>query len=178
MKRFLAAAGPIVLLAFATGCTLPLGMCIDEARNLSLDGTWEATGSTETIPGSVLVGMHEARNHNTKDTTAQEYFWSIRSSSIDRATVSAVHVHERDTDRLLFEIPIENTPGAPAEFITNSNRRPHNGAIAQWSEVYEILGSGRGYVDVHLGGSGEPVLRANLTPQHSNWRNFVHSSCS
>ncbi len=177
MKR-LRAVGLLALLVPAAGCTLPLGMCIDEARNLSLEGTWEPIGPTEAISGPVLVGRHEAGNHTSKETTAQEFFWGIRSSSIDRATVSAVHVHERDTDRLLFQIPIEHT-NAPAEVITHSiSRRPHNGAIANWAEVYQLLGSGLGYVDVHAGGSGVPVTRSNLTPQHANWRNFVHSSCS
>ncbi|MDQ3070617.1 MAG: hypothetical protein M3R55_12930 [Acidobacteriota bacterium] len=57
-------------------------------------------------------------------------------------------------------------------------RRPQNGAIAQWSEVYELLGSGRGYLDVHVGGAGSPVMRANLAAQDATWRNFVHANCS
>ncbi|MDQ3069875.1 MAG: hypothetical protein M3R55_09130 [Acidobacteriota bacterium] len=57
-------------------------------------------------------------------------------------------------------------------------RRPHSGAIAQWSDVYELLGSGRGYLDVHLGGSGAPVMRADLTAQNADWLGFIHANCS
>ncbi len=169
----------IVLLVIAAGCEHPLGGgCINETRNLSLGGTLEPTASTETITGTVLVSLHEARHYRTRQTSGEDFLWSVRASGIDRSTVSAVHVHERDTNRLLFQIPLENT-NAPAEVITQTfTRRPHNGAIAQWLEVYELLGSGRGYLDVHVGGSGNPVMRANLTAQNANWRDFIHADCS
>ena len=159
------------LLAGAAGCALPLdGGCLDETRNLSLAGSLES--------GTAQVTLHEARHHRTKQTSAEEFLWSVRASAVDRSTVSAVHVHERDTDRLLFALPIENT-NAPADVITQTfTRRPHNGAISQWSEVYELLGSGRGYLDVHVGGSNPPVLRTNLTPQNANWREFSRANCS
>ncbi|MDQ3069901.1 MAG: hypothetical protein M3R55_09260 [Acidobacteriota bacterium] len=87
-------------------------------------------------------------------------------------------MHERDTNRLLFQIPLENA-NAPADVITQTfTRRPHSGAIAQWSEGYELLGSGRGYLDVHVGASGEPVMRAGLTAQNANWLGFIHANCS
>ena len=160
------------LLVIAGGCALPLdGRCLDETRNLSLVG---ALGSA----GTATVALHEARHHRTQQTSAEEFLWSVRSSGIDRSTVSAVHVHERDTGRLLFAIPIENT-NAPADVITQTfTRRPHNGAIASWSEVYELLGAGRGYLDVHTAGSAAPLFRADLTPQNANWRDFSRASCS
>ena len=168
-----------VLLVIASGCALPLdGSCIDERRALSLEGTLEPTTAAVTGTGTVLVGLQEARNHRTKRTSEQHFNWAVRATGIDRSTVTAVHVHERDTNRLLFQIPIENTNG-PADVITLTfSPRPHNGIIAQWSEVYELLGSGRGYLDVHAGGASEPVMRANLTAQFANWREFIHSSCS
>jgi hypothetical protein len=169
----------IVPLLIAAGCALPLdGGCINETRNLSSGGTLEPTSSPGTSTGTALVVLHEARDYRTKQTSGEEFLWSVRAPGIDRSTVSAVHVHERDTDRLLFQIPLENT-NAPADVITQTfSRRPHNGAIASWSEVYELIGSGRGYLDVHVGESGTPVMRANLTAQNPNWRDFIHADCS
>jgi hypothetical protein len=168
----------VVLLVIAAGCELPFGGgCLDETRNLSLGGTLSPLVPTAAITGTAAVSLHEARHHRTRQTSAEDFLWSVRASGIDRSTVSALHVHERDTDRLLFQIPIENT-NAPLDVITQTfTRRPHNGAIAQWPEVYELLGSGRGYLDVHVG-SGTPVLRADLTVQNANWRDFIHADCS
>ena len=169
----------VVLLMIAAGCDHPFsGGCINEARNLALGGTLEPTVPTGTMTGTATVSLHEARHYRTKQTADEDFLWSVRATGIDRSTVSAVHVHERDTNRLLFQIPLENT-NAPADVITQTfTRRPHNGAIAQWSEVYELLGSGRAYLDVHVGGSGNPVMRANLTAQNANWRDFIHADCS
>ena len=169
----------LLLLVIVAGCELPFGGgCLDEARNLSLAGNLESTGSTGTITGTAAVSLHEARRHRTKQTTEEDFLWSVRAPGIDRSTVTAVHVHEVDTNRLLFQIPIENT-NAPTDVITQTfTRRPHNGAIAQWSEVYELLGSGRGYLDVHVGGSVSPAMRATLTAQNANWRDFIHADCS
>jgi len=168
----------LVLMVIAGGCALPLdGGCINETRNLSLGGTLEPTASAGSA-GTALVSLHEARHYRTQQTSGEEFLWSVRASGIDRSTVSAVHMHERETNRLLFQIPLENT-NAPADVITQTfTRRPHNGAIAQWSEVYELLGSGRGYLDVHVGGSDNSVMRANLTAQNANWRDFLRANCS
>lgn len=89
-----------------------------------------------------------------------------------------MHVHERDTNRLLFGLPLENPSALPDVITLTFSPRPHNGIIASWSEVYELLGAGRGYLDVHVAGSSEPVMRANLTAQFANWRDFVHANCS
>ena len=169
----------IVLLMIAAGCELPFGGgCLNETRNLSLSGALEPTTSAGAVTGTAGVSLHEARHYRTRQTSEEHFLWSVRASGIDRSTVSAVHVHERGTDRLLFVIPIENM-NAPADVITEtSTMRPHNGAIAQWSEVYELLGAGGAYLDVHVGGSGNPALRANLTTQNSNWREFNRGNCS
>lgn len=168
----------VALLLTAAGCANPFsGSCINETRNLSLAGTLEPTAPTGTS-GAALISLHEARNFQTKRTALEEFLWSVRAPGFDRSAVSAVHVHERDTDRILFQLPVENT-NMPADVITQTfTRRPHNGAIAQWAEVYELLGSGRGYLDVHVGGSGNPVMRANLAAQNANWRDFIHANCS
>ena len=168
-----------VLLVIAAGCEHPLGGgCINETRNLSVAGALEPAASTEPITGTAAVSVHEARHYLTKHTSEQNFLWSVRASGIDRSTVSAVHVHERDTNRLLFQIPLENT-NAPSDVITQAfTMRPQNGAIAQWSEVYELLGSGRGYLDVHVGSSSSPVMRANLAAQNASWREFTRANCS
>jgi hypothetical protein len=168
----------ILLVLLAGGCALPLdGSCIDERRSLSLEGVLQPAGAAAIGNGTAFLGLIEARNYRTKHTSEENFYWAVRASGFDRSTVSAVHVHERETGRLLFQIPIENTNG-PADVITLIfSPRPHNGLVAQWSVVYELLGSGSGYLDVHAGGSSEPVLRANLSPQFANWRDFVHSSC-
>ena len=170
---------PFLLLAITAGCALPLdGSCINETRNLSLSGDLEPTGSAGTGSGAALISLHEARDYQTKRTSEEHFLWSVRASGIDRSAVTAVHVHERDTNRLLFQLPIENT-NAPADVITQTfTMRPHNGAIAQWSDVYELLGSGRAYLDVHVGGSSDPVMRAGLAAQNANWRDFIRGDCS
>src|SRR5688500_19544237 len=95
----------LVLLLIAGGCALPLdGGCINETRNLSLGGTLELTASAGGT-GTALVSLHEARHYRTKQTSDEEFLWSVRASGLDRSTVSAVHVHERETNRLLFQIP-------------------------------------------------------------------------
>ena len=169
----------IALLVIAAGCENPFGGgCINETRNLSAAGALEPIAPSGTITGIAAVSLFEARHYRTEQTSEEAFLWSVRASGIDRSTVSAVHVHERDTHRLLFQIPIENS-NTPADVITQTfTRRPHNGAIAPWPEVYELLGSGRGYLDVHVGGSGSPVMRADLVAQNANWRDFIHANCS
>jgi hypothetical protein len=88
------------------------------------------TAPTGTITGTAGVSLNEARHYLTKQTSDENFLWSVRASGIDRSTVAAVHVHERDTNLLLFQSPIENT-NAPADVITQTfTVRPHNGATS------------------------------------------------
>ena len=169
----------IVLLGLVAGCRLPFdGMCINERRILYLEGSLESIGPTGTATGTVSITIHEVRNHRTKQERYLEHFsWSVRASGIDPSAVSAVHVHERDTNVVLFQLPLGSQNPLPGVITERTSWHPPDGAIP-WSEVYELLGAGRSYLDVHLGGSDNPTMRANLAARNANWGQFVHSSCS
>lgn len=169
----------IALLGIVTGCGLPFdGMCINERRILYLEGSLESVDPSGTATGTVSITIHEVRNHRTKQERYLEHFsWSVRASGMNPATVSAVHVHERDTDILLFELPLENATALPEVITQRTSWQPPIGPMP-WSEVYDLLGSGRGYLDVHIGGADTAAMRSTLAARNANWAQFIHSSCS
>src|SRR5688572_25660124 len=96
-----------------TGCSLSSGPdCIDEARVLAVRAKL-ASVAANPLPGdsgTAFLDLREARNHRTKATSARELIWFV-GSSLDRAGVTEVHVHEEITDRLLLTIPIDAMSG-------------------------------------------------------------------
>lgn len=169
----------VVVLGIVAGCRLPFdGMCIHERRILYLEGTLDSIHAPGTVTGPVSITIHEVRNHRTKQDRYFEHFsWSVRSSDINPTAVSAVHVHERDTDLLLFQLPLGSNNPVPGIITERTSWQPTDAALP-WPEVYDLLGSGRGYLDVHVGGSDDPAMRATLAARNANWAQFIHSSCS
>src|SRR5688572_16288190 len=120
----------IVLLGMVAGCGLLFdGMCINERRILYLDGSLESIDATGTATGTVSITIHEVRNHRTKQERYLEHFsWSVRASGMDPSAVSAVHVHERDTNLLLFQMPLENANALPEVITQRTSWDPPNAA--------------------------------------------------
>jgi hypothetical protein len=169
----------LLLLVIVAGCRLPFdGMCIDERRILYLEGSLESSDATGAATGTVSFSVHEVRNHRTKrDRHIEHFSWSVRATGIAPSAVSAVHLHERDTNLVLVELPLENATALP-DVITQRTGGPPPNAALPWSDVYDLLGAGRVYLDVHIGGSGHHTMRADLAARNPNWQQFIHSSCS
>ena len=162
-----------------TGC---LGVlrpdCRDETRSLAATArlTSPLPSPVASDTGRASFSLHEARNANTKATTAREAMW-FAGSGLDRSQVTAVHVHEAVSDRLLFNIPIDSAFG-PRYVITQVfTRRPYTGP-EDFANLYELIGTGRTYVDVHTIDQPMGRLRGVLQPDFPNWRTFVHHNCS
>src|SRR5688500_19782703 len=100
MKYFATLAYALAL----SGCNLSSGPdCINETRGLMVNARLTSTMPTPTPAdtGTAHVNLFEARNADSKATAARELTWFV-SSGLNRANVTAVRVHEQDTDRLLL----------------------------------------------------------------------------
>ena len=98
-------------------------------------------------------------------------------SGLDRSQVTAVHVHETGSDRLLVNLPIDSAFG-PRYVITQVfTRQPYTGS-EDFVSLYELVGTERTYVDVHTIDQPMGRLRGVLRPDFQNWRAFVHNNCS
>ena len=133
------------------------------------------TGTAPGDTGTAAVSMSESRNHRTKRTSSRGVMW-FAGSGLPRETVTAVHVHEEGTGRLVLDVPL--TPVGPPSVITQVfEQQPYAGAVP-WDDAYRMLGEGRAYVDVHTAGQSQPRLRGTLQPQSSGWHDFFHAYCS
>lgn len=155
--------------------------CIDETRGVTVEATLSTPGvsAPESDSGSAHLSLSEARNARSKRTSAQELTWHVRANRLQRSTVTGVHVHAREGDQLLINIP-RDTLDSPPSVITNTyTRRSHPGSPLPWVDLYELIGSSGAYLDVHAG-SAAPVLRGDLTqpPSERDWRAFFHAYCS
>ena len=162
-----------------TACMTTSGPdCRDETRSLAL--TARLTSTLPTAPpadtGRANLSLYEARNARTKATSAREILW-FAGSGLDRSTVTAVHVHEEGTGRVLFTIPLENTQAPPFVIAQVFTRRPYTGALP-WNELYEALGNERAYVDVHTTMYPDGQLRGVLRRDNANWQAFTLAYCS
>jgi hypothetical protein len=162
-----------------TGCLFTSGPdCIDETRSVSTTARL-ASVLTDPSPGdsgTANVSLHEARNHRSKAISARELTWFVGSSLV-RAGVTAVHVHEETTDRLLLTIPIDTTAGPPFVITQVFTRRPYTGSV-NWTELYDLVGNERTYVDVHTSANPAGHLRGALNRVNPNWQTFTHAYCS
>jgi hypothetical protein len=170
---------PAMFCSLLAGCSLTSGPdCIDETRSLAVSGKL-ASVAANPLPsdsGTASLNFHEARNYRTKAPSTREVMWFV-SSSLDRASVTAIHVHEETTDRLLFTIPIDTLSG-PRPVITQVfTRQPYTGTV-DWTELYDLIGNARAYVDVHTSGNPGGHLRGELLLVYPNWQTFIHSYCS
>jgi hypothetical protein len=152
--------------------------CIDETRGLSVSARLMATGSP-TVPrdtGELFLGLLEARNHRSKRTSYRHVTWLV-GSGVPRSTVTAVHVHEKVTDRILFDVPVDSAFW-PAYIVTRTiNPVAYTGPLS-WNDFYDRLGNGSVYVDVHTSATVGGSLRGEPSPLYPNWREFTHSYCS
>ena len=154
--------------------------CIDETRFVSVRGALTHAGAP-VDSGRASISLDEARNHRSKRTSAREIMWDVRAPGVDRSRVTAIHLHERDGDRLVFSIPID-TMASPTAITTTYTRQPFPGSGVPWPEIYETVGTGGAYLDVHVGGEQPRILRADLARDPNaavtDWRAFQHSYCS
>jgi hypothetical protein len=152
--------------------------CKDETRTViaSVRLTSMLASPLPDDTGRASLNLHEARDAVTKSNTARDIMW-FAGSGLDRSRVTAIHVHELDTNRLLFTMPIDSAFG-PRYVITQVfTRQPYTGSV-RFSEFYELVGNEKTYVDVHTIDYPDGQLRGVLRPEYPNWRNFVHHYCS
>ena len=167
-----------VLLSGCLGLTGP--DCVNETRFVAVRGALALAGSPADT-GTASIDLDEARNHRTKNTASREIMYFVRAPNVDRSQVTAIHVHQKSDDRLFFSVPID-TLASPVAITTTYTRQPFPGSAVPWTEIYETVGSGGAYLDVHVGGAQPRVLRADLArPADAavpDWRAFQHAYCS
>ena len=173
---------PVALMvscAAVVGCIRVSGPdCRDETRNLAVRAQLESV-TAQPQPGdtgSAVFSLHEARNAASRATSAREVLWFV-GSGLERGRVTAVHVHEVGTNRLLFDIPL-TSPAAPPYVITQVfTRRPYAGSVS-WTDLYDSVGSERAYVDVHTTDHPGGQLRGALRVETPGWQTFTRAYCS
>ena len=167
------------LLALAA-CDLPFvgPDCIDETRSLSVRARLASTAPDAAPADTGVAGLSfsESRNHRTERTSSRSVTWFV-GSGLQRGTVTAVHVHEEATGRLILDVPIDSTYGPPFVITQVFQAQPYTGTVA-WNEAYQMLGEGRAYVDVHTTARPLGQLRGRLEPTSPEWEPFVHAYCS
>ena len=170
MRRFLLATS---LLALA-GCDVPFvgPDCVDETRSLSVTVPLLVAG-----PGVAGFSLGESRNHRTGRTTRRGVTWSVRSSGVARSDVTAIHVHEVGTGIFLLDVPIDTTSGPPPVITQTFEARPYSGAT-DWNTLYQTLGEGRAFVDVHTTTRSEGLFGGVLEPEFPDWQRFTRAYCS
>ena len=174
--RTLVLAPLCVTLASCLGLSGP--DCIDETRGLSVRAQL-TSALPQPLPGdtgSAHVSLSEGRNAQSGATSYRDVTRFV-GSGLTRSRVTAIHVHEQGTDRLLFSIPIDTTSGPPYVITQTFTRQPYAGATI-WTELYELMGNERTYVDVHTLDSPNGQLRGVLRREYPNWRDFTHAYCS
>jgi hypothetical protein len=102
--------------------------------------------------------------------------WFVESS-LTRSRVTAIHVHEIGSNRLLYTVPIESMSGPPNVITQVFTRQPYSGPV-EFTELYELVGNERTYIDVHTLDHPAGQLRGTLKPENPNWSNFTHADCS
>ncbi len=169
MRRFFLA---IPLLSL--GCDVPFvgPDCIDETRSLSVTAQLLVAG-----PGVAGFSLGESRNHRTGRTSRRDVTWSVRSSGVARSSVTAIHVHETGTGILLLDVPIDTTSGPPPVITQAFEGRPYAGAT-DWNTLYQTLGEGRAFVDVHTTTHPEGLFGGGLEPEYPSWERFTRAYCS
>jgi len=163
----------------AAGCDIPFvgPDCIDESRSLSVSTALMAptADATPSDTGTATFSLTESRNHRSKRTSRRDMTWSVRSG-LTRGTVTAVHVHAVG-GVLLFDVPIDSTSGPPSVITQVFQGQPYSGPVG-WDELYQALGEGRAYVDVHTTARPVGQLAGLLQPVFPNWQSFTHAYCS
>ena len=165
----------VVLFAGCAGLSDP--DCRDETRSLSTTARLTSTAAQPLASdtGTARISLHEGRVAATGATSYRDIMW-FAGSGLTRNGVTAVHVHETGTDRLLFNVPLDPASGPPYVITQVFTRRPYTGAVS-FTELYDLLGTERSYVDVHTA-NGATQLRGVLRPENANWQTFTHAFCS
>jgi hypothetical protein len=90
--------------------------------------------------------------------------WSV---TLHRSAVTAVHLHSRDDDRLLWDLTTPDDAYSPGYTAARSTEYSFQMDIAY---LFSLVREGRTYIDVHTHGASEPVLRVDVT--HLNFRDW------
>ena len=152
--------------------------CRDETRSLSTSAKLVSV-EAEALPadtGTAQLSLHEGRDFVSKVTAYRDIMW-FAGSGMDRNSVTAVHIHEQGSDRLLFDVPLAAASGSPYVIANVFTRQPYAGAT-DFAELYELVGNERAYVDVHTTDHPLGELRGTLRVENSSWRTFTHAFCS
>ena len=152
--------------------------CRDETRSLSADARLSSVvpGSQSGDTAIARFSFYEARNFRTKATAERGATWFV-GSGLARSSVTAVHVHEQTSGRLLFNVPLEVVGGSPFVITQIFARRAYTGSV-DWDELYQLIGNEGTYVDIHTIDHPNGQLRGTLRPEYPNWRTFTHAYCS
>ncbi|MDB4908885.1 MAG: hypothetical protein JWO05_3669 [Gemmatimonadetes bacterium] len=165
-----------LLLVAAAACGGP--DCIDESRGLNTSSVLAPLPNSASLAdtGSAGITMNESRNHTSRHVTYQRLDWSVRVY-IPRNTVTSAQLREVGTDRLLFTFPPTAT-GDEHAYSQSSSPADYAGDVP-WNELYQLVGSGRTYLDVRSTRYPGGHLRGTVGPAPvGSWEGFVHSYCS
>ena len=163
-------------LLLSSGCVFITGPdCINEDRSVSAEAHLVDVTLATADTGRGFFSLSDERNHITKHTANRGVIY-FASSTLPRASVTAVHIHATSNDALLFVFPM--TPIGPDFVITqNFTNYEFPPGPASSDDLFSKVAAGQTYVDVHTG-QQTPRLRGPLVNHSPGNNGWVHAYCS
>lgn len=149
---------PLVLTAVLSGCIFPSGLCVNETRGVVINAVLEAAPGTPGNTGTASLSLYEARPDKGAPSAEQSVLFGA-NSTLDRTTVTAVHLHAgtpTTPGRILYPFPLV-AAGAPSNITIVYTREPYQGALA-FPELFALMAKTATYIDVHVAGAIVPIL--------------------
>lgn len=140
----------------AAGCDLLEGRCVYELRSVEVSAT--LTNAALPDSGSARLNLFERRSGRGHPSQQQQVTY-VATSSLDRATVTAVHLHAGPVNaagRVLYDIPIK--PGFRADDITVSAAQASYEGPADFRYLFALVRDSVTHFDVHVGDNVTPLL--------------------
>ncbi len=171
---------PIALplaLTVLSGCLFPSGLCDNETRSVSINAVLTAPGAPGTT-GTASLLLFEARPGQGSASVEQSVLYAA-ASTLDRTTVSAVHLHAGTPSApgaILYEFPLVGA-GAPGNITVVYTREPYQGAM-EFRAFFAAVANSPTYIDGHVSGATVPVLAGASVVQTPSVADWTRANCS
>ena len=159
MLYFLRAVAVALLPALVEiGCVSTSPDCDFETRELEADATLSANSAT----GQALLHLFDTRFVERPNDGRDGLGWNV-FGSVEKTSVTAIHVHETATGRVLIAIPIGGQfAQSGAQHITGAGTSAAYPGPVSFDEVFDLLGRSPAFVDIHTTDDASGQLRGDV----------------